>query len=162
MPASLGRKKISISCSESTNAPLMLHNSDVAVAISYSRSWACLQAKVMAHACMCAHALGSWAYDLDIQKANLQSVRLSALLSCGRRCTFWAVAPGAMAAAHLEDVSTDDLIKEVQRRIECATRPEKHVVLIGNLAELELHQCLVCSLLRPSLRHLMRRSVMCI
>ena len=57
---------ISISCSESTNAPLMLHNSDVAVAISYSRSWACLQAKVMAHACMCAHALGSWACDLDI------------------------------------------------------------------------------------------------
>ena len=56
-----------------------------------------------------------------------------------------------MAAAHLEDVSTDDLIKEVQRRIECATKPEKHVVLIGNLAELALHQCLVCRPLRPSI-----------
>lgn len=36
-------------------------------------------------------------------------------------------------AAHLEDVSTDALIREIQRRIECATKPEKHVVLIGEL-----------------------------
>ena len=44
-------------------------------------------------------------------------------------------------AAHLEDVSTDDLIKEVQRRLECATKPEKHVVLIGKLrAALLLHR----------------------
>ena len=34
--------------------------------------------------------------------------------------------------AHLEDVPTGELIKEVQRRIDCATKPEKHVVLIGN------------------------------
>ncbi|CAK0784214.1 hypothetical protein CVIRNUC_007418 [Coccomyxa viridis] len=32
---------------------------------------------------------------------------------------------------HLEDVPTGELIKEVQRRIDCATKPEKHVVLIG-------------------------------
>lgn len=41
-------------------------------------------------------------------------------------------------AAHLEDVSTDDLIREVQRRIECSTKPEKHVVLIGELRHLSL------------------------
>lgn len=46
----------------------------------------------------------------------------------------WAAAPEAMAA-HLEDVSTDDLIKEVQRRIECTLKPEKHVVLIGELLD---------------------------
>lgn len=31
----------------------------------------------------------------------------------------------------LSDVSVDDLMKEVQRRLECATKPEKRVVLIG-------------------------------
>ena len=34
-------------------------------------------------------------------------------------------------AAHLEDVSAEELIKEVQRRIDCQTKPEKHVILIG-------------------------------
>jgi hypothetical protein len=34
-------------------------------------------------------------------------------------------------AAHLEDISTEELVKEIQRRIDCATKPEKHVVLIG-------------------------------
>jgi len=43
-------------------------------------------------------------------------------------------------AAHLGDVPTDDLIKEVQRRIECTMKPEKHVVLIGQpLMALLLH-----------------------
>ena len=46
-------------------------------------------------------------------------------------------------AAHLEDVSTDDLIREVQRRIECTLKPEKHVVLIGKLHILVLvHVCI--------------------
>ncbi len=46
-------------------------------------------------------------------------------------------------AAHLEDVSTDDLIREVQRRIECTMKPEKHVVLIGKLHILVLvHVCI--------------------
>ena len=48
-------------------------------------------------------------------------------------------------AAHLEDVSTDDLIREVQRRIECTLKPEKHVVLIGKLRVLLLmHVCIGC------------------
>ena len=46
-------------------------------------------------------------------------------------------------AAHLEDVSTDDLIREVQRRIECAIKPEKHVVLIGKLqVQCLMHVCI--------------------
>ena len=46
-------------------------------------------------------------------------------------------------AAHLEDVSTDDLIREVQRRIECAIKPEKHVVLIGRLqVQCLMHVCI--------------------
>lgn len=34
-------------------------------------------------------------------------------------------------AAHLDEVSTEELVKEIQRRIDCATKPEKHVILIG-------------------------------
>ena len=49
-----------------------------------------------------------------------------------RRSCHQATAVRPMAA-HLEDVSTDVLIREIQRRIECTTKPEKHVVLIGEL-----------------------------
>ncbi|EIE21133.1 adenylate kinase [Coccomyxa subellipsoidea C-169] len=34
-------------------------------------------------------------------------------------------------AAHLDEVSTEELVKEIQRRIDCGTKPEKHVILIG-------------------------------
>ena len=36
-----------------------------------------------------------------------------------------------MSAEALESISTDDLMREVQRRIDCATKPEKRVILIG-------------------------------
>ena len=36
-----------------------------------------------------------------------------------------------MSAEALESISTDDLMKEVQRRIDCAKKPEKRVILIG-------------------------------
>jgi len=38
-----------------------------------------------------------------------------------------------MSAEALESISTDDLMKEVQRRIDCAKKPEKRVILIGNI-----------------------------
>jgi len=33
--------------------------------------------------------------------------------------------------ADLSDVPTEDLVKEMQRRLSCQTKPEKHVILIG-------------------------------
>ncbi len=36
-----------------------------------------------------------------------------------------------MSSEALESISTDDLMREVQRRIDCATKPEKRVILIG-------------------------------
>ena len=36
-------------------------------------------------------------------------------------------------AAQLDEVSTEELVKEIQRRINCATKPEKHIILIGEL-----------------------------
>ena len=35
-------------------------------------------------------------------------------------------------AAELIDIPTEALLHEVQRRIECSTKPEQHVVLIGD------------------------------
>ena len=39
-----------------------------------------------------------------------------------------------MSAEALESISTDDLMKEVQRRIDCAKKPEKRIILIGAFA----------------------------
>ena len=33
--------------------------------------------------------------------------------------------------ADLTDVPTDELVKEMQRRLSCQTKPERHIVLIG-------------------------------
>ena len=33
--------------------------------------------------------------------------------------------------ADLIDVPTEDLVKEMQRRLSCQSKPEKHVILIG-------------------------------
>ena len=33
--------------------------------------------------------------------------------------------------ADLTDVRTEDLLAEVQRRLECSAKPEKHIILIG-------------------------------
>ena len=53
-------------------------------------------------------------------------------------------------AAHLEDVSAEELIKEVQRRIDCQTKPEKHLILIGAVSNM----CICCCLLRlQPIRH---------
>ncbi len=35
------------------------------------------------------------------------------------------------AAAALAEVDTDVLVAELKRRLDCATKPEKHVILIG-------------------------------
>lgn len=36
-----------------------------------------------------------------------------------------------MAAEQLAEVSTADLMTEVARRLECATKPEKRLILVG-------------------------------
>ena len=36
-----------------------------------------------------------------------------------------------MAAEQLAEVSTVDLMTEVARRLECATKPEKRLILVG-------------------------------
>lgn len=36
-----------------------------------------------------------------------------------------------MSMADLSEVSTEDLVAEVKRRIECSLKPEKRVILIG-------------------------------
>ena len=33
--------------------------------------------------------------------------------------------------ADLTDVPTDELVKEMQRRLSCQTKPERHIILIG-------------------------------
>ena len=35
--------------------------------------------------------------------------------------------------ADLVDVPTEELVKEMQRRLSCQSKPEKHVILIGTL-----------------------------
>ena len=37
----------------------------------------------------------------------------------------------------LSDVSIESLMKEVQRRLECQTKPEKRVILVGALLVLQ-------------------------
>jgi hypothetical protein len=44
-----------------------------------------------------------------------------------------------MSAEALESISTDDLMKEVQRRIDCAKKPEKRIILIGAFALSSVH-----------------------
>lgn len=39
--------------------------------------------------------------------------------------------PGTMSAADLAEISTEDLMKEVNRRLSCLQKPEKRLVLIG-------------------------------
>lgn len=36
-------------------------------------------------------------------------------------------------ALDLAEVSTEELVKEVQRRMECLNRPEKRLILLGEL-----------------------------
>ena len=38
------------------------------------------------------------------------------------------------AKVDLSEVSVDELLAEVQRRLECQTKPEKKLILIGALA----------------------------
>jgi hypothetical protein len=38
--------------------------------------------------------------------------------------------------ADLTDVRTEDLLAEVQRRLECSAKPEKHIILIGRFPRL--------------------------
>jgi hypothetical protein len=52
-----------------------------------------------------------------------------------------------MSAEALESISTDDLMKEVQRRIDCAKKPEKRVILIGNTIFPSFFFVLLCLLL---------------
>lgn len=40
----------------------------------------------------------------------------------------------APAQVDLSEVSVDELLAEVQRRLECQTKPEKRVILIGAVA----------------------------
>lgn len=63
-------------------------------------------------------------------------------------------------AAHLEDVSAEELIKEVQRRIDCQTKPEKHLILIG--AVFNMCFAAVCCLAeRHCIDNDMQRCVIC-
>lgn len=39
--------------------------------------------------------------------------------------------PAMAAAAALADLSTDDLMREISRRLECTLKPEKRIILIG-------------------------------
>ena len=39
----------------------------------------------------------------------------------------------------LSDVSIESLMKEVQRRLECQTKPEKRVILVGALLHVLQH-----------------------
>jgi len=36
-----------------------------------------------------------------------------------------------MSSEQLEQITTDELMKEIQRRIDCAKKPEKRIILIG-------------------------------
>ena len=46
----------------------------------------------------------------------------------------------------LVDVPTDDLLAEVQRRMHCMDKPEKRVIMIGEIACLLLDWCIACHL----------------
>jgi adenylate kinase len=36
-------------------------------------------------------------------------------------------------SADLSEISTESLVHEIQRRLECLNKPEKHLILIGAL-----------------------------
>jgi hypothetical protein len=52
-----------------------------------------------------------------------------------------------MSSEQLEQITTDELMKEIQRRIDCAKKPEKRIILIGMRYSSSFHSfiLLVCA-----------------
>jgi hypothetical protein len=59
----------------------------------------------------------------------------------------------------LADVSVQDLMAEVQRRLDCARKPEKRLILIGPPGEQQRN---VSSLFRPTVPALTLRCICCV
>lgn len=47
--------------------------------------------------------------------------------------------------ADLSDVPLDDLVAEMRRRLECQSKPEKHVILIGPSFPFKRSELLIAS-----------------
>jgi hypothetical protein len=64
----------------------------------------------------------------------LLSTFITQTTSCSSRSYLWVQEPGIpvmAAAAQLEDVPNESLFSELLRRMKCAPKPEKRIILVG-------------------------------
>ena len=71
-----------------------------------------------------------WKCNVDLIALVEQKIKAESFLQTSARgCSSLAKMP-----IDLNDVATDDLLSEVQRRLHCFEKPEKRVIMVGKMA----------------------------